>query len=182
MSYQRRNCRSFFCSLTFLAVSFLCWWQPPAQAAQNVTVAWDASYDLDVAGYKLYFGQEHLKHDSCVDAGNATSATISLPVAGATYYLAATTYDTAGNESDFSGEVVINPPGTTTLPSVLTLAAGVNKVMSVSVAGVNGAQYVVEASTNLSNWVALQTNIAPFTYTDTNAAKFAQRYYRSYAL
>lgn len=47
------------------------------------------------------------------------------------------------------------------------------------VAGVPGYKYVVQASTNLVNWVPMQTNTAPFTFVDTNAGKFRQRYYRS---
>jgi hypothetical protein len=47
------------------------------------------------------------------------------------------------------------------------------------VAGVPGYNYVVEASTDLINWVPLQTNTAPFTFVDTNASQFGQRFYRS---
>jgi hypothetical protein len=44
-----------------------------------------------------------------------------------------------------------------------------------------GSNYIIQASTNLSNWVALRTNV--FTngllqFTDTNAAAFSNRYYR----
>jgi hypothetical protein len=38
---------------------------------------------------------------------------------------------------------------------------------------------VVQASTNLINWVPLQTNTAPFTFVDANAGNFRQRFYRS---
>ena len=50
---------------------------------------------------------------------------------------------------------------------------------ALAVAGVPGYKYVVQASTNLVNWVPLQTNTAPFTFVDANAGKFRQRYYRS---
>jgi len=49
----------------------------------------------------------------------------------------------------------------------------------VAVAGVTGYTYAVQASTNLTNWVSLLTNTAPFTYTDTNAGKFMGRFYRT---
>ena len=42
-----------------------------------------------------------------------------------------------------------------------------------------GNPYVVQASTNLVDWVPIQTNTAPFTFVDANASKFRQRFYRS---
>lgn len=47
------------------------------------------------------------------------------------------------------------------------------------VAGVPGYNYVVQASTDMVNWVPLQTNTAPFTFVDTKAGQFSRRFYRS---
>ena len=44
---------------------------------------------------------------------------------------------------------------------------------------VSGTTYVIEASTDLVNWVPVYTNTAPFTFMDTNASQFDQRFYRS---
>jgi hypothetical protein len=49
-----------------------------------------------------------------------------------------------------------------------------------NVGGVTGYNYVVQVSTNLVNWVSVTTNTAPFTFVDTNACQFKQRYYRSF--
>ena len=46
----------------------------------------------------------------------------------------------------------------------------------------SAGQCVVQASTNLLDWVSVQTNTAPFVFTDTNAAAFHQRFYRTYSL
>ena len=71
----------------------------------------------------------------------------------------------------------IEPPASAaaTLTSA-GLAAG-NQVQF-QVAGVTGFLYVVEASTNLRDWVAIATNTAPFTFTDSQSAAFPQRFYR----
>ena len=45
--------------------------------------------------------------------------------------------------------------------------------------GTTGASYLVQASTNLTTWFSVATNIAPFTYTETNAAIYLQRFYRA---
>jgi hypothetical protein len=45
--------------------------------------------------------------------------------------------------------------------------------------GVPGFAYTVEASTNLSDWLPLSTNVSPFTFTDADATNFPARFYRS---
>ena len=68
---------------------------------------------------------------------------------------------------------------TNTTAAILTAAAQVGGQFALTVAGAAGHQYVVEASTDLVNWVPVQTNTAPFTFVDTAAGQFNQRFYRS---
>ena len=48
-----------------------------------------------------------------------------------------------------------------------------------SVSGNPGASTLIQASTNLINWVNLYTNVSPFTYTSLDATNFPQRFYRA---
>jgi hypothetical protein len=64
-------------------------------------------------------------------------------------------------------------------PALLTPATHANGQFALTVAGSAGTNYVVEASTDLVNWVPVATNTAPFTFTDTQAGQFKQRFYRS---
>ena len=59
-----------------------------------------------------------------------------------------------------------------------------NGQITFNVSGVTNIplQYVVQASTDLVNWVSLQTNTSPFVFVDTNASQFSQRFYRTYYL
>jgi hypothetical protein len=82
---------------------------PNANSAQ-VTLAWDPNTDPDLAGYKVYYGLLSDQYSNSVDVGNQTSYTLSNLPDGKTYYMAATTYDREGYESDFSNEVVFNAP------------------------------------------------------------------------
>ena len=70
-------------------------------SAAQITLAWDASTDPSVTGYRVYYGSGSLAYSNAVSAGNATTLTISNLVAGTTYYFAATAYDGNGLESDF---------------------------------------------------------------------------------
>jgi len=89
--------------------------------------------------------------------------------------------------------VVANSAGTTNLSlatlavygstaGTLTPAAHVKGQFALNVSGVPNAQYVVQASTNLVNWVAVQTNSAPFTFVDAVAGQFSRRFYRTVLL
>jgi hypothetical protein len=51
-----------------------------------------------------------------------------------------------------------------------------------TVSGVAGSNYVVQASSNLTDWVSVFTNTSPFTFVDSNANQFPQRFFRSFFL
>jgi hypothetical protein len=154
--------------------------QLPTHADESVTLAWNPSISLDVAGYMIYYGTASRVYASVqLVPGNATRVTISGLVPGTTYYFAATTVDVLGNESGFSNEASYTMPVT---PAALVLSASPGGRFSCAVSGDAGQQYVVQASANLLDWDSLQTNVAPFQFTDMNAANFAQRYYRAFYL
>ena len=46
------------------------------------------------------------------------------------------------------------------------------------VSGITGAQYVVQASTNLVNWTPINTNITTFTNLDYAITNLPYRFYR----
>jgi uncharacterized repeat protein (TIGR01451 family) len=50
-----------------------------------------------------------------------------------------------------------------------------------SVAGTPGVTNVIQASTNLVNWVNIYTNISPFTYTNMDTGSYPQEFYRAIA-
>lgn len=154
--------------------------QPPVWANESVTLAWNPSISTDVAGYMIYYGTaSHVYTGVQPVPGNATSVTISGLVPGTTYYFAATAVDILGNESGFSNEASYTMPVT---PAALLLSASPGGQFNFAVSGDAGQRYVVQASTNLLNWVSLQTNLAPFQFADTNAANFGRRFYRAFYL
>jgi len=84
--------------------------------------------------------------------------------------------------------IVQNPVGTemssvATLSVYTTAAATMNanatpSGVSIVVTGVPGYAYVIQASTNLTAWVPIQTNFSPFVFTDTNFTLLPHRFYR----
>ena len=153
--------------------------QLPVKANESVTLAWNPSTSLDVVGYIIYYGTASRVYSDCVLVGNATSVTLSGLVPGTTYYFAATTVDILGNESEFSNEARYTMPVTA---PVLTLSPGLGGQSGFMVTGDVGQPYVVQRSTNLLDWISLKTNTVPFLFTDTNAARFSNRFYRAFYL
>ena len=74
--------------------------------------------------------------------------------------------------------VVVNPLAATTLAVV----SYTNGYFTMQVSGTSGPDYIISASTNLTLWTDIFTNLSPatpFQYTDTNAALFPDRFYRA---
>jgi hypothetical protein len=67
---------------------------------------------------------------------------------------------------------------TAPLPATLTAMTSANGQFTFNVSGTPDYQYAVQASSNMTDWVSVETNAAPFVFTDANASQFNQRFYR----
>ncbi len=70
-----------------------------------VTLEWDPSPDVDVAGYRIYYGTQPGIYTSTIDFGSALGGAVHGLVKGQQYYFTATAYGAAGVESILSPEV-----------------------------------------------------------------------------
>jgi len=78
---------------------------PSFVSAADVTLAWDANSESDLAGYVLHYGTSSGNYTSNIDVGNTTQYTITGLQSGVTYYFAATAYDNNNLESTYSQEL-----------------------------------------------------------------------------
>ena len=99
---------------------------PSSVHAAQLTLAWNSQEGA--AGYKIYYGTKSDSYTASVDVGNVTSHSLTL-ADGYTYYLAATTYDSAHLESDFSDEITYEA-GQTYYLTVQKSGSGSGKVSS----------------------------------------------------
>jgi hypothetical protein len=65
------------------------------------------------------------------------------------------------------------------MPSLTVDSDSTNGQFQFDILGVTGLNYCVQVSSNLIDWVPLETNVSPFTFVDTNTTAFPQRFYRS---
>ncbi|HNT15976.1 MAG TPA: fibronectin type III domain-containing protein, partial [Verrucomicrobiota bacterium] len=84
----------------------------------SVNLAWDASPDASVAGYRVYYGAASGDYTNYIQVGNVTTATVANLREGATYYFAATAYDADDIESLFSNEVDYTIPAVNAVPTL----------------------------------------------------------------
>jgi len=83
-------------------------------ALGQVTLAWippttnaDGTMPLnDLAGYKIYYGTSPGNYTVSIDVGNVATYTVTHLLSGATYYFTVIAYDTSGNASEHSSEVI----------------------------------------------------------------------------
>lgn len=78
--------------------------------AAAIRLTWQSNPESDLAGYRVYYGTTSHSYNSSKDVGLATTTDINGFVSGATYYFAVTAYDTSGNESALSDEIVAAIP------------------------------------------------------------------------
>jgi hypothetical protein len=76
-----------------------------------IELSWDPSPLGDLSGYKICYKTDvnEFFYPDTIDVGNVTSYSLSGLSAGSTYYIAAICYDTDGNNSWYSNEVVACP-------------------------------------------------------------------------
>ena len=82
-----------------------------ASFGAGVNLAWDHNTEADIAGYHVLLGVASGQYTQSIDAGPATTATISDLSVGRTYFFAVTAYNTSGFESLPSSELSYFVPG-----------------------------------------------------------------------
>ena len=70
--------------------------------------------------------------------------------------------------------VITNTAATMAMPAVATPGQ-----FAFQIPGEATLKYVIEATSDFQKWTPVQTNTAPFTFTETNASSYDQRYYRA---
>jgi hypothetical protein len=162
-----------------LFVMFACLAGVEKANGRNMILDWNASTSPNVTGYNVYYGTSSGIYSYKVNAGNATSATISNLTCGVTYYFTATAYDANGDESQFSGEVSFVAAGVLKMTSGTNL--GSSQVIEFPVEP--GHWYEIQATTDLQNWSSIwQSSVAVsnvwMQFSDPNAGSFNSRFYR----
>jgi len=130
-----------------------------------------------------------------LDCEASNGRRIYLPLGQNNGYANGTYYTGGGNAGDSTWfqifETLISSPATVTINVVNTNAplsfdsgAMTSTGFELKLSGPPASTYVIEASTNLTDWTAISTNsglTGSVVFSDTEAANFSQRFYRALA-
>ncbi len=143
-------------------------------------VNWNRSPDPQVIGYRIYYGTSSGHYLISYPTGNATSNTVAGLTAGVAYFFAVTAYGTNGIESPFSEEINFVPG-----QPLVQLLATPNHDFALTVDGLIAHSYDIEATQDFKTWSVIGNvttgAVGSTSFTDTNAALFTRRFYRTKA-
>jgi pectate lyase len=146
---------------------------------QTITAGHSATFTVAAGGSAPLSYQWYYNTNSGIP--NATNTFLMLTNVQATnagtYSVIVT--NTAGSAAS-SNAILTVSLGTLSRPQLSGFVYN-NGVFSLTVSGDSGSDYVVQASTNLTDWTSIFTNhspIPPFVWTDLVASNFNQRFYR----
>jgi hypothetical protein len=120
--------------------------------------------------YQWYFGQTNL-------LAGANGAALNLdnvqPAQAGGYSVVVN--NVAGSVTSVVATLTVLVPS----PILSAPTYGADGVFQFNVGGLAGSNYVIASSTNLTDWLPLETNTSPFTFTDTNAVNVPLQFYRA---
>jgi hypothetical protein len=148
----------------------------PTFGSQSVKLNWSPSTSPDVVGYNIYYGGANADYTNEISVGNMTNATVSGLLDHTTYFFSARTINSSGMESPYSIQTSYVVP---TAAAMFGRPIFSSNGVSVTVKGVPGYMYVIQSSTDMINWLSLETNLTPLVFTDTNPSLYNKRFYRA---
>jgi hypothetical protein len=122
--------------------------------AESVTLSWRANTETNLVGYRVYAGTNSRQYQICMPIGLVTTQRVELPEPGR-WFFCVTATNSAGRESSYSAEVVLEPKPATPV--------------------VDGKPWVklspvIERSTNLVSWHSVTG--APTWFPATNGQEY----------
>ena len=160
---------SIVCFFTLLAVLL-----PSSKGfTAQLRLAWNANAEPDLAGYKVYYGTGSRTYGTPINVGKVTTYTLTGLIAGQTYYIAVTAFDTAvpSNDSGYSNEVSGVATNTGVAPSAPALSSPSNGATGIATnptlswgASSGATSYRVQVSTS-SAFTSTVANLSGITGT-----------------
>jgi hypothetical protein len=142
--------------------------------SQTVVVGQSVTFSVGAAGTAPLAYQWRFNAGKISGATASSYTTNNVQTTSAGSYSVVVTNAYGSTNSANAVLTVLLPPNILIAPSC---SAG--GVFQFHLAGAVGSNYVIEASTNLTDWIPLETNTSPFTFTDTNAVHRRWGFYRA---
>jgi hypothetical protein len=119
--------------------------------------------------------------DGLTETGSGNQQTFIVPPTATRLYLGIPDNPYKDNSGSFTATFTISSLSPAPVPSLEPGGFTTNGTLQLQLSGLAGRSYILQASTNLSNWVSIGTNIpvvTPFYTSDPAAINYLQRFYR----
>jgi GH25 family lysozyme M1 (1,4-beta-N-acetylmuramidase)/alpha-tubulin suppressor-like RCC1 family protein len=143
---------------------------------QTVVAGANASFSVQATSaapidYLWYFNQTNL-----LDAPDAALLSLNNVQSAQAGGYSVVVINLAGSTTSAVATLTVQVPTRILMAPSYTVDGG----FQVSLAGAPGSNYIIAASSNLTDWTPLETNTSPFTFTDSNTVSLPMRFYRAY--
>lgn len=133
--------------------------------APPVNLTWNPNPETNIAGYKVHFGTTSGNYSQVIDVPGQNFAQLPQLILGNTYYLAVSAYNTAGQESPRSTEMVLSatPPAAAESMALSMSGAGGAKLSwkhpktAGATTSATAEGFAIYGSEDLSNWNLVQS-------------------------
>jgi Immunoglobulin domain len=166
--------------------------QPLGLAVQNGGAAVLTATAVSITSMKFYW----FLNDQPVSKANANIVNVVVPLVGTVSTLTVSNISSAnagnyslritnavGSAVSSNATVLVLTSTVTNVVNILSSGTGMtDSGFKIQLSGPAGSNYVIQASTDLKNWVPISTNLAPtgtVSYTDATAKNQPYRYYRA---
>ena len=153
-------------------------WITQQPTNQIVELGSNATFSVVAGGpsraYQWFFSQG-LASSAILCATNTSLIITNVQSANAGDYSVVIS-DAFGSVTSSLASLVVYTNATATLSTAFNPTNGQFQLTVNNIGNVVGMPYIIEASTNLTDWVPIWTNASPFSYKETNS--FPDRYYR----
>ena len=143
----------------------------------HATLAWDAHPDPAVTGFRVHYGTASGNYTDSITVADVTTTTVPGLEDGVTYFFAITALNTDGLESGFSNEISFQPG-----QQEANLSIGASGGIVLTITGLIGQQYDIEATQDLKTWILISTVMmgdgGTLKFSDPDAAFYRKRFYR----
>lgn len=124
---------------------------------ENVSLEWDANFEPDIAGYKVYVGTESGSYPSVINVVGSTKVALPKVNLGTTLHIAVSAFNFEGIEGPLSSELVViadvPAPAASTSFTMNSPGQGQIQWKYPKNAAVSPDRFTVYASEDLVNWV-----------------------------
>lgn len=177
-SYNSQNQESAFTTEVSYTVPLPVTNEPPVitgmQSTNAAVIGQNVTFSVSASGTSPLSYQWNCNSNAITSATNATLTLPNISQAQAGAY-SVTVSDNTGATNSPAILLKVYPAATPTL----TPTAFAKGHFGLNICGSSNCEYVVEASTDLVNWIPVATNVSPFTFVDPNMGHYQKRFFRA---